>query len=81
MSAVSTNINIKAQKPVYEIRLQGHLDPRWTEWFEDLSITQDEDGTTLLRGPVEDQSALHAILKKIRDLGIQLISVVQIKSN
>ncbi len=59
----------------YEIRLKGHLDDRWTEWFEGLTISLEEDGNTLLTGPVIDQAALHGLLKKVRDLGLPLVSV------
>ena len=58
-----------------EIRLKGHLDDRWAEWFESLSITLEEDGTTLLICSVTDQAALHGLLKKVRDLGMPLLSV------
>jgi hypothetical protein len=60
---------------VYQIRIKGHLGPRWMYWFEGLKITLEEDGNTLLNGPVLDQSALHGILKKVRDLGMPLLSV------
>ena len=63
------------QHPCYEIRLKGHLDDRWAEWFEDLTITLEENGDSLLTGPVIDQAALHGLLKKMRDLGLSLISV------
>jgi len=63
------------QPMVYQIRLKGHLDSQWTEWFGGLTITLEEDGDTLLTGPVVDQAALHGLLKKIRDLGMPLISV------
>jgi len=59
----------------YEIRLKGHLDDRWAKWFEGLTITLEEDGDTLLTGPVTDQAALHGILKKVRDVGLPLLSV------
>ena len=59
----------------YEIRLKGHLNNRWANWFEGLTITLEENGDTLLTGPVVDQAALHGLLKRIRDLGMPLISV------
>ena len=70
------------QPMVYQIRIKGHLLGRqWTEWFEGLTITLEEDGNTLLKGSVIDQAALHGILKKIRDLGMPLLSVRFINSN
>lgn len=60
---------------LYEIRLKGHLDARWANQFEGLTITLEENGNILLTGPVTDQAALHGLLKKIRDLGMPLISV------
>jgi hypothetical protein len=59
----------------YEIRLKGHLDSRWAAWFDGLSLTNENDGTTIICGPVADQAALHGLLQKIRDLGLPLISV------
>jgi hypothetical protein len=64
--------------PYYEIRLKGQLDARWAEWFEGLTITLEEDGDTLLTGPVVDQAALHGLLKRVRDLGMTLVSVNQV---
>jgi hypothetical protein len=63
------------QPKVFQIRIQGHLSRQWTDWFEGLTITLEEDGNTLLSGRVVDQSALHGILKKIRNLGMPLLSV------
>ena len=65
---------------VYQLRIKGHLGQRWMDWFEGLTITLEEDGTTLLNGPVLDQSALHGILKKVRDLGMPLLSVNSVGS-
>ena len=59
----------------YEIRIKGHLDAQWTDWFEGLTVTLEANGDTLLTGPVIDQSALHGLLKIVRDLGMPLISV------
>ena len=63
----------------YEIRIKGHLDGRWADWFEGLTITLEEDGNTLLIGQVIDQAALHGLLKKVRDLGLPLVSVSPLK--
>jgi hypothetical protein len=68
------------QAAIYEIRLAGHLDHAWSDWFEGLTIALDADGTTLLSGLVADQAALHGVLRKIRDLGMPLLSVEQIAS-
>jgi hypothetical protein len=59
----------------YEIRIKGHLDDQWADWFGGLSIRLEENGSTLLSGPVVDQSALYGLLKKVRDLGMTLVSV------
>ncbi len=68
------------QPIIYQIRIQGHLDSQWTDWFEGLTITLEEDGDTLLTGPVIDQAALHGLLKKVRDLGMPLVSVVPVQN-
>jgi hypothetical protein len=68
------------QPMVYQIRLQGHLGPQWAGWFEDLAITLADNGETVLTGPVADQAALHGLLKKVRDLGAPLLSVIRIES-
>ena len=64
---------------VYEIRLQGHLEARWVKWFDGLAIMLEDSGDTLLTGPVTDQAALHGILKKVRDLGMPLVSVIPLE--
>ncbi|MAU01225.1 MAG: hypothetical protein CL608_29120 [Anaerolineaceae bacterium] len=61
--------------PVYEIRIQGHVGERWLDWFEGMTVTLEVDGRTLLTGPIVDQAALHGLLKKLRDLGVPLLSV------
>ena len=65
---------------VYQIRIKGHLGSQWTDWFEGLTITLEDNGDTLLTGPVIDQAALHGLLKKVRDLGIPLLSVNLVQS-
>lgn len=70
---------LSATPPIYEIRFRGHLDERHARWFEDLSMTHMPDGETLLTGSIADQSALHGILGRIRDLGLELISVQKVQ--
>jgi hypothetical protein len=67
------------QPMVYQIRLKGHLGADWTDWFGGLTITLDENGETLITGPVGDQSALHGLLKKVRDLDLTLISINRVE--
>jgi hypothetical protein len=63
----------------YEIRLKGHLDDRWAAWFDGLSLTHEGDGTTVIHGPVVDQAALHGLLRKVRDVGLPLVSVTHVE--
>ena len=70
-----------SQLVIYQIRLKGHLGQQWTDWFEGLTVTLEESGDTLLSGPVADQAALHGLFKKVRDLGMPLLSVVQDNGN
>jgi hypothetical protein len=63
---------------LYAIRIQGHLDAGWATWFDGLILTLEDNGTTLLTGPVVDQAALHGLLRKVRNLGMPLISVIRI---
>lgn len=65
----------------YEIRVKGHFGTRWAAWFDGLSMTSEDDGTTVLRGSVVDQAALHGLLHKLRDLGIPLISLRHIQAS
>jgi hypothetical protein len=75
MSNMRNSKTDPGQSCVYQIRIRGHLSDQWTGWFEGLTITLEEDGDTLLTGPVVDQAALFGLLKKVRDLGMQLVSI------
>jgi hypothetical protein len=68
------------QPMIYQIRIEGHLGCQWTDWFESLTITLEGNGDTLLTGPVIDQAALYGLLKKVRDLGMPLLSVNTLNS-
>ena len=68
-----------SQPTNYQIRIKGHLGHQWTDWFGGLTITAEDNGDTLLTGPVVDQAALHGLLKKVRDLGMPLVSVNQVQ--
>jgi hypothetical protein len=70
-----------SQPKVYQIRIKGHLGHQWSDWFEGLTITLQENGETLLTGPVVDQAALHGLLKRVRDLAMPLISVNRVESD
>jgi hypothetical protein len=73
---VSKDNSLSGSQLVYEIRVKGHLDgPHWSEWFDGLTVTLQENGETVLSGPIVDQSALHGLLAKVRDLGLPLLSV------
>ena len=79
---MSNNLDLKtdpSEPMVYQIRIKGHLGSQWTEWFGNLNITLEENGETLVTGPVVDQAALHGLLKKVRDLGMPLLSVIRLK--
>jgi hypothetical protein len=65
--------------PVYQVRLEGHLGGQWEGWFGGLAITREDNGDTLLTGPLVDQAALHGLLKKVRDLGLPLVSVSRLE--
>lgn len=62
----------------YEIRIEGHLDPRWAAWFDGLTLSNETDGTTVICGQVADQSALHGLLQKVRDVGLPLVAVERV---
>jgi hypothetical protein len=79
---MSNDFNPKAEpsEPViYQIRVKGHLGRQWADWFGCLSITLEDNGETLLSGPVIDQAALHGLLKKVRDLGLPLLAVTRVE--
>ena len=69
----------QSEPGLYEIRLKGHLDDRWGDWFGGLTITLEDNGDTLLTGPVADQAALYGLLKKVRDLGMPLLSANRVE--
>ena len=79
MSNASTSHHHDAGR--YEIRLQGHLDSRWSVWFDGLNVTNKPDGTTVISGPVADQAALHGLLQKARDMGVPLLSVTSVDAD
>jgi hypothetical protein len=78
MNATHTSTGDPYESGWYEIRLKGRLDNRWAEWFEGLTITVEHNGQTLSTGPVVDQAALHGFLRKVRDLGLPLVSVMRV---
>lgn len=79
---MATNVNASTdprQPMIYQIRVMGHLGSEWTEWFEGLTVTLQDNGDTLLTGPVVDQAALHGLLRRVRDLGLALLSVNRVE--
>ena len=75
-----TNTQADQEPTIYQIKLQGHLDAQWEEWFGGLTVSTDAENETVLTGPIIDQAALHGLLRKIRDLGMPLLSVRQMES-
>ena len=67
--------------PIYEIRVQGHLDQRWSSWFDGLTISYEGEDVTVLRGPLVDEAALHGVLIKVRDLALPLLAVSRVQEN
>lgn len=78
MSERHTSTPDRPEAGRYEIRLTGHLDARWTAWFDGLTVGHESDGTTVLSGPIADQAALHGVIQRVRDLGLPLVSVTRI---
>jgi len=79
MSETHPSTEAHYEPGLYEIRIKGHLDDRWADWFGGLTITLEENGDTPLTGPVVDQAALYGLLRKVRDLGMPLLSVIRVK--
>jgi hypothetical protein len=78
MTATSASHEDRDEPERYEIRIMGHLHNRWAGWFSGLTLTREGNGETLLTGPVVDQAALHGVLRKVRDLGMPLLSVTRV---
>lgn len=70
-----------AINPKYEIRVKGHLGPRWSAWFDGMTVMTEDNGTTVITGPVVDEAALHGLLQKLRDLAIPLVSLHQLPAD
>jgi len=79
MSETQPSTENNYEPGLYEIRIKGHLTDRWADWFGGLTITPEDNGDTLLNGPVTDQAALHGLLRKVRDLGMPLLSVTRVR--
>ena len=78
MSAPHASTDDQHEPGRYEIRLEGHLDARWAAWFDGLNLSHERDGTTVIHGPVVDQAALYGLLRKVRDVGLPLVSVSRV---
>jgi hypothetical protein len=78
MSTTSAAHEAHDEPERYEIRIKGHLDDRWAGWFSGLTLTREDNGETLLAGPMDDQAALYGVLRKVRDLGMPLISLIRV---
>ena len=78
MADVLSRTTDPGQPMIYQIRVKGHLGSQWKDWFGGLTVTPEDNGETLLTGPVADQAALHGLLRKVRDLGMLLVSVVRV---
>ena len=75
---MSTEDRTNGTAAQYEVRVRGQLGSRWAAWFDGLTLTADDDGSTVIRGPLQDQAALHGLIQKLRDLGLPLVSLNQI---
>ena len=75
ISRENKQMPVPDQPSVFQIRIKGHLGHQWTDWFDGMAITLEDDGNTLLTGPVADQAILHGLIKKVRDIGMTLVSV------
>ncbi len=80
MSKTERSTEKQDEPGLTEIRIKGHLDQRWADWFDGLTIKREENGDTLLSGPGVDQAALHGLLRKVRDLGMPLLSVLHVEA-
>ena len=79
MSETHAGREKRDEPTTYAVRIKGHLDSRWAAWFEGLTIRQEEQGVTLLTGPRLDQAALHGLMRKVRDLGLTLLSITHVE--
>jgi hypothetical protein len=80
MSRTDTQLDGRKRAARYAVRVQGHLDQHWEDWFDGLTLTHEAGGTTLIEGSIPDQAALHGLLQRVRDLGLPLISVTPLSA-